>query len=53
MKIFETLMIFFYKFVCIKVREQIVNPIIVFAANFEVSKNSSTYDKKITKWRVL
>ena len=43
MKIFETLMIFFYKkFVIIKVTEQIVDPIIFFAANFEVSKNSNT-----------
>ena len=32
-------MIFFYKCFGIKVSEQIVNPIIIFTANFEALKN--------------
>ena len=40
-------MIFFYK--CIKVTEQIVNPVIVLAANFKALKNESKKDGKITK----
>ena len=36
-----------------KVTEQIVYPIIVFAANFKVLKKESKLDRKITKRRVL
>ena len=32
-------MMFFYKYVSVKVTEQIVNPIIVYAANFKAFKN--------------
>ena len=32
---------FFYKYVSMKVTEQIVNPIIVYAANFKALKNWS------------
>ena len=41
MKKFELPMIFFYECIIIKVTEQIVNPIILFAANFKVLKNES------------
>ena len=41
-------MIFFYKCISMKVTEHIVNPILVFAANFKVSKNESKLDRKIT-----
>ena len=47
------LMIFFYGFISIKFTKQIVNLIIVFAANFKVLKNDSKWDRKIKKWRVL
>ena len=47
MKRFEILMIFFYKCISIKVTEQIVNPIIVFAANnFKVLKNERKKDRE-------
>ena len=45
--------IFFYKCIIIKVTERIVNPIMVFAANFKVSKNvSSLSRKKVTGDRI-
>ena len=34
-------MTFSYKFICIKVTEQIVNPIIVLPANFKVLSDES------------
>ena len=34
-------MLFFYNCISIKVTEQIVNPFIVFAANFKVLENGS------------
>ena len=37
---------FYYECISIKVTEQIVNPIIVFSANFKVLKNESKYDRK-------
>ena len=41
MKRFEILKIFFDRSLSIKVTEQIVNPIILFAANFKTLKNKS------------
>ena len=42
-------MIFFYECISVKLTEQIVNKIIVFAANFKVLKNKRKYDTKITQ----
>ena len=46
-------MIFFYMCISIKVTEQIVNEIVVFAANFRVFKSERKLDRKITKCRVI
>ena len=43
------LMVFFCKCINIKVTEQLVNPIIVFYANFKVAINKNKQDRKITK----
>ena len=42
-------MIFFNKWIIIKVTEQINNPIIGFTANFKVLSNKLEYNRKITK----
>ena len=39
--------------ISIKVTEQIVNEIVVFAANFRVFKSERKLDRKITKCRVI
>ena len=43
------LMVFFCKFMDIKVTEQLINPIIVFDGNFKVAINKNKQDRKITK----
>ena len=42
-------MMFFYKCISKIAIERILNPIVVFAANLNVLKNGSKWDRKITK----
>ena len=46
-------MILFHKCISIQIKEQNINPTMVFTANFLVLKNESRYAIKIKKWEVL